>query len=179
MQSIRYIVEGCLLVALIIPALINDIKHYKIPNKLNLCFLIAGIAFNLWTGDIRSALIGIVLPFVLFPLFALRMMGAGDIKLFCAIGAIVGFPHIVSIMAYSIVFNGVIALILMVARKNCDGFKRLWQWCKFTAVCGQVVEYQSLDSKQKNIFRYAYGITLGCCYYIVTTLVLGGRYALF
>jgi prepilin peptidase CpaA len=188
MQSIRYViegidsiktyVEGCLLVALILPALINDIKHYKIPNKLNLLFLIAGVLFNLLNGCISSGLIGIVFPFILFPFFVLRMMGAGDIKLFCAIGAIVGFPHILDIMAYSILFNGAIAVILMLARKDFGGYKRLWQWCKLTFVCGRVFEYQTMDNKQKNIFRYAYGITLGCFYYIVTTLILGGRYAL-
>jgi prepilin peptidase CpaA len=174
----RSVVEAILLIALTSFALFNDIKYYKIPNKLNFCFLVIGLLFNAITGCIGGSLIGMFVPFVLFPLFALRMMGAGDIKLFCAIGAIVGYPHIINAIVYAVIANGLIALVIMLIRKNTDGFKRLWQWCTFTVITGQVVEYQAMDKNSKNIFRYACGIMVGCLYYIVTTLILGGSYAL-
>lgn len=184
MKSIPYIVDyaplikGLLLAVLMVFALKNDIKNYRIPNKLNLLFLLAGLVLNIVIGSVKSSFGGIVFPLILFPLFALRMMGAGDIKLFCAMGAIVGFPQIINIMAYSIVFNGVIAVFLIFIRKECNGFARLWQYLRYIFITGKLTEYQTLDRDNKNIFRYAYGIALGCAYYIVTSLILGGSYAL-
>lgn len=184
MKSIPYIVDyapairAVLLAVLTILALKSDIKSYRIPNKLNLVFLIMGLVLNAALGSIRSTVVGLVFPLILFPLFALRMMGAGDIKLFCAMGAIVGFPQIINIMAYSIVFNGIIAVFLIFIRKECNGFTRLWQYLRYIFITGKLTEYQTLDRDNKNIFRYAYGIALGCAYYIVTSLILGGSYAL-
>lgn len=184
MKSIQFIadnqnvVKSILLLVLAASALKNDIKSYKIPNKLNAMFVVLGLGLWLIIGNVKASAIGLIFPMILFPLFAFRMIGAGDIKLFCAIGAIVGFPHIISVMAYSIIFNGLIAVVLMFYRESYSGFKKMFFWFKHSILFGTFMEYQSLDKNNKSIFRYAYGITLGCVYYIVTDLILGGCYAL-
>lgn len=189
MRNLQYIVNlfvnyqsllrAILVLILALIALKTDIKSYKIPNKLNLIFIVFGLILNLIIGNIKLSLIGMLFPMILFPLFICRMMGAGDIKLFCALGSIVCFPHIVKIMAYSIIFNGIIAIIFMLVRKNYGGFIRLWNWFKYMLTGGMFMVYQSLDKNNKNIFRYAYGIVLGCIYYLVTDFILEGAYALF
>lgn len=170
--------ETIMIIALSSIALYTDIKSYKIPNKLNLTFIILGLSFNLIIGNFKSGIIGMIFPMIMFPLFALRLIGAGDIKLFCALGAIATFPHIINIMAYSIILNGIIAVALLVIRKQYRTFKNLFNWIKCCIISRTIMKYQVLDSKSKSSFRYAYGIALGCVYYIFSTIWGGGTYAI-
>lgn len=184
MKNIQFIVnykiyiEAFLVLSLSLCALYTDIKSFKIPNKLNLIFIIFGLAYNLVIGNIKLAVIGLLLPMVMFPLFAAGMIGAGDVKLFCALGAISAFPNIIRIMAYSIFMNGIIAVFLLIFRRQFSVFKKLFNWIKYCIMSCTVMKYQVLNSKNKSSFRYAYGITVGCVYYVVTSLLLGGAYAL-
>lgn len=170
----REYIKSILVIAISIAALVNDLKYFKIPNKLNLTFIVAGLLLNACLGNVKLALAGMAFPMILFPLFAVRMMGAGDIKLFCAVGAIVGFPNIVSIICYSVIFNGIIAVLLLIFRKEKGGFAHIVEWLKCCFFNSRIVKYQSLDKKNRNIFRYAYGIFLGCICYVIADLVLGG-----
>ncbi|MBQ7264497.1 MAG: prepilin peptidase [Firmicutes bacterium] len=171
-------ITSLLLILLTIAAVYNDIKSYKIPNKLNFTFAFIGLAYNCVTGSFQGAIYGMLFPMLLYPLFMARMMGAGDIKLFCAIGSIVGIPDIIKILCYSILANGLIALLLLAVRKQGMKFRNIFNWFKTCFAIGKIVEYQSLESKNKGIFRYAIGIMFGVIYYIITDIILGGKYAL-
>lgn len=46
------------------------------------------------------------------------MLGAGDIKLFSAIGSIMGVTFVLNTLIYSFLMGGVISLTLMLTRKN-------------------------------------------------------------
>jgi len=66
-----------------------------------------------------DSLLGIIVPFLLLiVLYALRMLGAGDVKLFSAIGAVLGVRAALWIMAYSFLAGGVIALIILIINRN-------------------------------------------------------------
>ena len=188
MKNIQYIVDffygnvnyvkAALVFTLALTAAFNDIKYYKIPNKLNLTFVILGFMFNMLVGEIKSSFIGLMFPMILFPFFMARMMGAGDIKLFCAIGSIAGFPDIISIVCYCVLANGLIALVILLVRREKNGLKRLFYWFKNCLYTKKLVKYQVMDKNSKSIYRYAIGIAIGCIYYIVTDLIMGGTYAL-
>lgn len=110
-----------------VAAVIQDIREYKIKNKLILIFLGIGIILSAADDGIRGvgdSLLGIIIPLVLLPLFALRMLGAGDIKAFCALGALLGAKGIINLMCISFLSGGVIALIFMIFRRN--GLKRFF-----------------------------------------------------
>ena len=102
-------------------AVINDIKENKIKNKVILPFLLLGLITNfIMDGKIgvKNSLIAILIPFLtLFLFYVLGMLGAGDIKFFCAIGSIMGIEFIIYSMAYSFIIGGVIAIIIMLSRK--------------------------------------------------------------
>ncbi|QGS68917.1 hypothetical protein CV093_12310 [Oceanobacillus sp. 143] len=46
-------------------------------------------------------------------LYAFKALGAGDVKLFAAIGSMIGIQLVLYIMMYSIVFAGLIAIIIL------------------------------------------------------------------
>ena len=107
---------------LALTALAFDIRRGKIPNLLTFSGLTAGLlaaALGWGTVSLPACLAGICLPFlVLWPLFVLRMMGAGDIKLLMALGAVAGYPGIARLFLWSVISGSVIALVRMFLAKS-------------------------------------------------------------
>src|SRR5215831_17994976 len=101
------------LLSLVVAAGVYDILYRRIPNWLVASGLAVGIALNLflfgWTG-LKSSLLGIGLAMaVYFPLYLLRGMGAGDVKLMMAVGAIVGPGTWFGILIFTGILGGVVA----------------------------------------------------------------------
>jgi len=71
-----------------------DIRSRRIPNALVLAAFLAGFAANAYVGGTeglwRAAAGAGLAMLVYFPLFLLRGMGAGDVKLMMAVGALAG-----------------------------------------------------------------------------------------
>jgi prepilin peptidase CpaA len=108
------------LVALVAIAAVYDIRFRRIPNWSVLSGLVLGLGLNTvllrWQGA-RASLLGIILAFlVYFPLYLLRGMGAGDVKLMAAIGAIVGPSNWFGIFILSGLLGGVFAVLFLVSR---------------------------------------------------------------
>ena len=108
------------LLLLVAIAAVYDIRFRRIPNWLVLTGLLLGLGLNTfllqWSG-VRASLLGISLAFLIyFPLYLLRGMGAGDVKLMAAIGAIVGPANWFGIFIVSALLGGIAAVILLMAR---------------------------------------------------------------
>src|ERR1039458_9223489 len=111
------------LLALVLGAAVYDVMYRRIPNWLNVLGVLAGIALNtfLYSGLSGTwfALKGLGLAFGLYVvLYALRAMGAGDVKLMAAVGAIVGWPNWFGIFIVTAIVGGIMALILVAVRKR-------------------------------------------------------------
>lgn len=166
-ESIIIIITYLELSLLLILALISDIRLYKIKNKIILPFVIAGIITNFvgyGSYGLKDSLIGVVIPvLLLIILYVARMLGAGDIKLFGGIGAIMGSQFVIFAMAYSFLAGGVIAMILILVRKNAR--KRLSHLFKYLKAC--IMSFTLLpysDFKEKNDgskFHFAIAIVCG------------------
>ena len=100
----------------------TDLRTHRIANRWLLSFFLAALLarFALWgRAGVYQGLLGVVIPFLcLFPLFALRMMGAGDVKLLCVLGAIAGKKDIPGLMALSFLIGAVISAFLLLTRRN-------------------------------------------------------------
>src|SRR5580704_17437778 len=110
------------LLLLVAIAAVYDIRFRRIPNWLVLTGLLAGVVLNTllleWSG-VRASLLGISLAFLIyFPLYLLRGMGAGDVKLMAAIGAIVGPANWIGIFFFTAIVGGVVAIALLAARSQ-------------------------------------------------------------
>ena len=92
----------------------TDLRTRRIPNVLTYSAPLAAIGFSAatagWAG-VGSALAGWAVGFALFfPLFALRGLGAGDVKLLAALGAWLGPMPVAVVGIYAAIAGGVIAL---------------------------------------------------------------------
>lgn len=154
-------------VILLILSLISDIRTYKIKNSITMPFIIIGAATNflLYGMDgLLCSIIGTTVPFaVLILLYMLKMLGAGDIKLFCAIGSIMGLEFGIYSMAYSFVAGGTIALLLIMIRKN--GVQRLKYLAEYFKICLLTLSLQPYGEfyikSDGSKFRFAYAIVCG------------------
>ena len=109
-------------IALVLTAAVYDVRYRRIPNWLTLVGVLAGVALNGFLDQGRpglfvSSLLGLAIAFGLyFVLYALRAMGAGDVKLMAAVGAIVGWPDWFGVFIVTAIIGGIMALILVAAR---------------------------------------------------------------
>ncbi len=93
MHSIPLLVRF-VLAALVITAAIYDIRFRRIPNWLNLSGMILGFGLNAFFfqmhGTVTAGLGLLCAVAIYMPLYLLRGMGAGDVKLMAALGSLVG-----------------------------------------------------------------------------------------
>ena len=121
--------------AMIASAVIDGWK-LKVPNWLTFPLVLSGWAlglvhsfglFTAWTGsgDVWASLAGTALGFVLlFPVYAIGGMGAGDVKMQMGFGAWIGAFYglwnglfvIFWAFCLAVIIGGVLAVIMMVAR---------------------------------------------------------------
>jgi prepilin peptidase CpaA len=95
-----------------------DVRYRRIPNKLVLVVLIGGLTINTIFGGsngLLASLGGFVLAFGLMFLFhAFGTMGAGDVKLFAAIGAVNGLSLVLPTLMVVALTGGLLAICKMV-----------------------------------------------------------------
>lgn len=111
-----------LLALIVAPAAIIDLRWRRVPNWLTVSGVVLGIALNTIlsaTDGLWLSLKGLGLALLIYlPLYLLRGMGAGDVKLMAAVGAIVGPTDWLQIFIVTLVFGAVAAIILVLAKRR-------------------------------------------------------------
>lgn len=112
---------GTLFLLLIIAAVIDHRSH-RIPNWLVLSGMLFGVIYNFaYPPFLRAGALwpleGWALGFIVFlPLYLLRAMGAGDVKLMAMVGAFVGPVDIVWVLLSTMIAGGVLSIALVLSR---------------------------------------------------------------
>src|SRR5215471_7426935 len=116
-----------ILLVLVLGAAVYDVRYRRIPNWITITGVVIGVSLNTflawdrvanngWSGLFFS-LKGLGLGFgVYFILYALRAMGAGDVKLMAAIGSLVGWEDWFGIFVITAIVGGIMALLLIALR---------------------------------------------------------------
>jgi len=98
-----------------------DWRWHRVPNWVTGLTVAVSLAWHTWAGgatglssSARGLLLGIAL---LFPLFLLRGMGAGDVKFFGALGSAVTPRHVLPLLTLSLLVGGLMALWLVASRR--------------------------------------------------------------
>ncbi len=99
-----------------------DYRVRRIPNALVLTLLLWAVVQVIWLGQpaTLSAALGLIVAGGLFLLLAFIQrgaMGLGDVKLAAVLGAVLGYPLILTGLLYSILAGGVVAFVLLTTRR--------------------------------------------------------------
>jgi prepilin peptidase CpaA len=98
-------------------AAVVDVRSRRIPNWLTVGLVVGGVLLSVW----RNGPAGVWMPLagatlglaILLPFYALRAIGAGDVKLLAGLGAVLGPQLLVSLAMYAALAGGVISVILL------------------------------------------------------------------
>lgn len=101
-------------------AAIYDLRWRRIPNWLVFPGIVTGIALNTflfeWAG-LKASLLGIGFSMLIYvPLYLVRGMGAGDVKLMMAVGSLAGPAPWLGIFITTAILGGVIAIVFLLIR---------------------------------------------------------------
>lgn len=152
-----------------------DVRYRRIPNPVVVSVLISGLLLNLVTGGWRgllSSVAGCALGFGL--LLILRFFGAmglGDVKLFAAIGALIGVQLVPATFVLIVLCGGVVAAASMVRQGTViqtmqgvgDNFARPFR--------SEVGSTQRLVTRKPQTIPYGVAITVGSVISVAGTLV--------
>ena len=108
----------------------TDWKYHKIWNKWTFPAMGLGLGLNgLFCGlpGILNSALGILAGYAAILFFILGVLKAGDVKLYMAVGALLGWKMFLWAAALSVLAGGAAGIVLMVLRKTGRSrFKRLW-----------------------------------------------------
>jgi prepilin peptidase CpaA len=100
------------LIAMVAAAAWTDLRTRRIPNWIPVVGAVIGVIL----GGL-SSLAGAALGFgIFFVLYVAGGMGAGDVKLFSAVGALVGPQQIIVVFIFTGLIGGIAALALSASR---------------------------------------------------------------
>ena len=112
------LVNIVLLIPLAIVIGYYDVRYRRIPNPFVLATLVSGAAINTIFGGLPglySSVGGCALAFALmFMLHVFGAMGAGDVKLFAAIGAVTGAHLVLPTFLVVVLTGGLLAIVSII-----------------------------------------------------------------
>jgi len=159
---IIYIVLLCLLFL----SIISDLKVSKIRNIYILFTALAGLVLNTFLygfAGLKLSVMGMAVPILLLGIFFYaRLIGAGDIKLFSAIGALLGGEFVLYAMAYTFIFAGIFAFVSLAIRAEIKStFIAFYLDIKMCFFTSNILYFQNRDTK--HIIRLSPTIAVGAC----------------
>jgi prepilin peptidase CpaA len=117
MSGSLIIISAAFLVPLALIISYYDVRYRRIPNPFVLATLVVGIFTNAIMGGISGALASLggcaLAFFLMFMLHVFGAMGAGDVKLFAAIGSVVGASLVLPTFFVVVLTGGLLAFVSM------------------------------------------------------------------
>ena len=171
--------ERCMagLMLLLVTAAIFDYRSHRIPNWLVLSGAVVGVLYNgLLFPDygigFMSAFEGLGLGLILLlPLYLLRAMGAGDVKLMAMVGAFLGPQDVFFAMLASAVAGGVMSILYVLAKGTAArmfaNLVAVFQLSFMSVVGGMKPDLQIDASTSAGKLPYGVAIAMGTSSYLV------------
>lgn len=168
MNRESYLLAIALLCA--VAAAIIDVQQHRIPNWLTYPGIAVGLILNGiffgWRG-VLSALAGCLLAGgIMFLFYAVKAMGAGDVKLMAALGACVGPHQAIGVLLATAICGGLLAIGYAIYRRQVGStLKNVGSVLRFHATSGlQAHPDLNLDNPVALRMPYGLAIALGMLY---------------
>jgi prepilin peptidase CpaA len=166
----------CVLFALLTIAAVIDYRTYRIPNWLTMggagfaLLYVAVIPFSVQHG-LLWALGGFTLGlFIMLPLFALRVMGAGDVKLMAMVGAFLGLSDTFHAVLATFIVGGVAALAFAIYHgvlgRLLGNLRSTTGLMLMSALAGMRPQVPADESKSIGKLPYGVSIAIGTIGYV-------------
>jgi len=142
-----------------------DLSVRRIPNWLILFGLGAGLILNLYGGASQFiySMLGFVFGIGVFVVpFSLGWIGAGDVKYFGVIGAMLGMKWMPRVVFYSVVVAGIMAIgSVLLGHCRVGFFKTAWYECKIAVLSfGQILPETVNMRVSKGAYTLPWGVAL-------------------
>ena len=186
----RTLLPAVLLACLLACAVATDVRSRRIPNRLVLAGIVAGLALQVTVtpgaglfsdpfgalGPLQACA-GMVLGLLLLlPMYALGGMGAGDVKLMAMLGAFLGPSDTLGAGLSSVLAGGILALSVALLhgnlRKAAGNAKHMVLGSVLRGLAGADARIEAPAAPTGQL-PYAVAIACGTVGYLVLTRCLG------
>ncbi|QAU33459.1 A24 family peptidase [Janthinobacterium sp. 17J80-10] len=169
--------RNAVLFVLLVTAAIHDVRTYRIPNWLTLGGAAFGLTYSVFVpfpmhGGFLWAFGGLALGLVLMiPMYALKAMGAGDVKLMAMAGSFLGVHDVIFAVLATFILGGILALGFALARgvlgSMLGNIKQLLQTMTVSALAGTVGTGQVAVDNSVGKLPYGVSICIATIGYVV------------
>lgn len=120
-----------LLLLLLLLAALADLRTDRIPNGFVMLGVIIGVSGSLWYNlGVRRTAVSMLLAFLLlYPLFKIGALGAGDVKVFMMIGSFLEVRALLTVLAAAFVIGALCSLLKLLAEHN--GRERMYYFWSY------------------------------------------------
>lgn len=127
-----------ILITLLFTAAFFDVKEKRIPNFLTFPVIFIGLILNIIMNGLNGAIFsfyGFISGLVIFFIpFVLGLMGAGDVKLMAAIGALMGWRFTVLSILFSAISGIIVVFVYLIYKKKLFSYFR-----KYFAIIAETI----------------------------------------
>lgn len=152
-----------------VSSLVIDFFRGKIPNLITLPTVLLALILHTVDGGVRGlafSMVGLLLGIAfLFIPYALGGMGAGDVKLLGAMGALQGPRVVVLIFLYTAIVGGIMALVIAIGQRGIAKhtvlrFRGIWTNLVNLVLTRPSIRTLSIPEELKGV-QMPYGVALG------------------
>ncbi len=166
-----------MLILLLTGAAVCDYRTHRIPNWLVLSGALFGVIYNTALppsphDNILFPLAGLGLGLLLFlPLYLMRAMGAGDVKLLAMVGALLGPGEAFHAALASVVVGSVLSILFVLvrgtARRMYYNLVSLFQLALLGALAGSAPSLRITAGASAGKLPYGVAIAIGTIGYLI------------
>lgn len=153
----------------------SDLRERRVSNRLTGVLLLAGIVASMsrfgWSAGMQHALSGAALGMAIwFPMYLFRLMGAGDVKLFAAGAAWLGWQATLVAAFATGLLGGVLGLMWLLLRQGgTAGVMALLHAVR----APQLLQLKELDRRERVPYALAIAGGLACGFWWIVYPTMG------